>query len=88
MEDDSPLPSKIQSQKISFNHAPKELLNIAQNNPNGFTVDLEGNHIAEGFAVARIETQDETEALVLAVERQQIAIFNLTKRIEIRINKQ
>ena len=32
-------------------------------------------------------TQDETEALVLAVERQQIAIF-ITKRIEIRINKQ
>lgn len=51
-------------------------------------MDLEGNHIAEGFAVAKIETQDETEALVLAVERQQIAIFNLTKRIEIRINKQ
>ncbi len=37
---------------------PKELLNIAQNNPNGFTVDLEWNHIAEGFAVARIETQN------------------------------
>ena len=62
MEDNVPLPSKIQSQKISFNHAPKELLNIAQNNPKGFTVDLEGNHITKGFAVARMETQNSFEA--------------------------
>ena len=104
-----------------------KLMNKGKSHPQGFTVDLQGNHITTGFAVARLETQNshgeqgaarvlayatenncyiggwldtetnkyyfdavdvytsESQAIAIAIKREQIAVYDLEEDEEIRL---